>query len=977
VIKRILLSIAGLATVVSTSGQTLVHTSQTTPSQPPAAITTVQAASTSDFLNSIGVACHFDYSWTPYNNFPKVEALLLQSGIRNVRDGGTNSTAVSSFRAVHDAGINVTWVMDPIDGVAPTSAYWTTPPHYTLPSFLENVLGTHTISAIEISNEIDIFYGGKKWHPQDQDYLSGDPKASNYWGSYIQSLVQDTSAVVRHDPALASIPLIGTSFGGTWAGVPAGAFYNFVDQGAIHPYMYRGNAAVTNGPEYDGVSHYFTDSTETSVLIDEYPNGLTNFDYPYQSGNQQEPLVATETGYFTGLAPFSIDESTHAKYIPRIFAEFFRHGISKTFVYEFVDEGVDGGMENSFGLVRGDLTPKPAYTALQSMISLLQDTGGSFSPAQLTYGFAPSQDQPDTRLQYAHDLLLEKSDGDFFLLFWHEISDANRVNGYGDVVTGTDPDETPQSLPVEITLPANIAKATLYSYDTSWKLQATPLSINSNRVLVQASDELRVLQLQTASTMPSATTTTLRSSALQITEGQSFSLTAAVTASAGPNTPSGTVTFYLGQQSIGTATLDGGTATLPVNSSNISPGTYNLTASYGGSSEDDPSTSPPVTITIAPSGVATTTTLRSSTSQLTEGQAFSLSAAVTANSGSNTPAGTVSFYLGQAKIGSATLNGGVATLSTTSSSVSPGTYNLTAAYSGSNVDNPSTSPPLTITIAPNVVATATTLSIDPKQPVAGQSMAMQVNVSTAVPGNVPSGAVTLYLDGSPIGIFMIASGTGTFSMKAPQTGTHAVWAVFATQGDYLTSQSSPANFTVEASAPSVPSGSFKIALSSDSVSMSTSAPQPPSLQVAVSTFGNYTGSVQLSCNGLPAGISCSFSPATLTIQAAGATSTLVLSGQTPLTANDRMTRNLELGLLFPWDMLGVFGIVCRRQRRRGLQATFLFLTLLCSLVWTTGCGLTINNVTRSYAVSVTAVDENHVTETTVFTLQVTQPGMTP
>ena len=133
----------------------------------------------------------------------------------------------------------------------------------------------------------------------------------------------------------------------------------------------------------------------------------------------------------------------------------------------------------------------------------------------------------------------------------------------------------------------------------------------------------------------------------------------------------------------------------------------------------------------------------------------------------------------------------------------------------------------------------------------------------------------------------------------------------------------------------------------------------------------------MSCNGLPAGISCSFSPATLTIQAAGATSTLVLSGQIPLTANDRMTRNLELGILFPWDMLGIFGIVCRRQRRRGWQATFLFLALLCSLVWTTGCGLTINNVTRSYAVTVTAVDQNHVTETTVFTLQVTQPGMTP
>ena len=249
--------------MVSAGAQTLVHTSQTNPSQPPAATTTVQAASTSEFLNSIGVACHFDYSWTPYNNFPEVEALLLQSGIRNVRDGGTNPTAVSSFRAVHNAGIDVTWVMDPIDGVAPTSAYWTTPPHYTLPSFLENVLGTDTISAIEISNEIDIFYGSKKWHPLDQDYLSNDPKASNYWGSYIQSLVQDTSAVVRQDPALASIPLIGTSFGLNWAGVPAGAFYPLWTRAPFILTCTAAIAAVTNATAYDGVPHYFLQSTET------------------------------------------------------------------------------------------------------------------------------------------------------------------------------------------------------------------------------------------------------------------------------------------------------------------------------------------------------------------------------------------------------------------------------------------------------------------------------------------------------------------------------------------------------------------------------------------------------------------------------------------------------------------------------------------------------------------------------------------
>jgi hypothetical protein len=112
------------------------------------------------------------------------------------------------------------------------------------------------------------------------------------------------------------------------------------------------------------------------------------------------------------------------------------------------------------------------------------------------------------------------------------------------------------------------------------------------------------------------------------------------------------------------------------------------------------------------------------------------------------------------------------------------------------------------------------------------------------------------------------------------------------------------------------------------------------------------------------------------MNAAKATSTLVLTGPAAQTAHEQMTTNLERALLLPWGMLSVFGIACPRRRRRGPHATFLSLALLCSVLWTTGCGLTINNVTRSYSVSVTASDQNHVTETTTFTLYVTQPGMT-
>jgi len=99
-------------------------------------------------------------------------------------------------------------------------------------------------------------------------------------------------------------------------------------------------------------------------------------------------------------------------------------------------------------------------------------------------------------------------------------------------------------------------------------------------------------------------------------------------------------------------------------------------------------------------------------------------------------------------------------------------------------------------------------------------------------------------------MFMIAGGTGAFSGNAPSRRIHS-FGGFSTQGDYLSSQSYPVTFTIPKTTAREASGSFTVALSNDSVSMSVVNPQPASLQVAVSTLGNYTGSIQLGCSGLP------------------------------------------------------------------------------------------------------------------------------
>jgi hypothetical protein len=454
----------------------------------------VAAASTSEFLNSLGVACHFNYSWTAYKDFPATKALLVASGIRNIRDGVADPIAVTRLREIKAAGIGVTWIMDPMGGVAPSPTYWTTEPHYDMAYFLKHVL-PGVVDSVEVSNEIDIFYAKKHWHPDDSFPLSPDPKSRYFWGNYIMALTRDTSRSLRADPAFFSMRLLGPSFGGASAGVPSGSLYGLVDLGTFHPYMYRGNKDAPAGIPYDGVSSYFVQSTQPTVYIDEYPTYFRDFQDPYESGAHRKAMVATETGYYTGTSQYSISELAQAKYIPRVFAEYFRHSIVKTFIYEFLDEGADGETEHSFGLVHSDLTPKPAYTAVQSLTALLQDGNSSFKPGELTYGFLPAANKTFYRTQYAHDLLLEKSNGDFFLLFWHEISDANRTDQWGIDVRGTDIDVHPPALAVTITLPDSIRSARLYTYDEHWTLHPEVLPIRSHRVSVNAADTVSVLEL--------------------------------------------------------------------------------------------------------------------------------------------------------------------------------------------------------------------------------------------------------------------------------------------------------------------------------------------------------------------------------------------------------------------------------------------------------------------------------------------------
>ena len=203
---------------------------------------------------------------------------------------------------------------------------------------------------------------------------------------------------------------------------------------------------------------------------------------------------------------------------------------------------------------------------------------------------------------------------------------------------------------------------------------------------------------------PLTTTTTLETSLATATPGAAITLTAAVF---GTN-PTGSVSFTANGNALGTEAVVNGTAVLATSFADA--GSYSVTASYTGDSNNTASTSSAVGITITPATSATTLQATPSAGNV-NGQ-ITLKATVSGDS----PTGSVSFTAGTTSLGTATLTNKVATLQTSFGAA--GSYVTTATYQGDQNNAASTSGAVTIVItAPDftVTATPTSGSVTPGQ----------------------------------------------------------------------------------------------------------------------------------------------------------------------------------------------------------------------------------------------------------------------
>jgi hypothetical protein len=91
-------------------------------------------------------------------------------------------------------------------------------------------------------------------------------------------------------------------------------------------------------------------------------------------------------------------------------------------------------------------------------------------------------------------LLLRKSNGTFYLLLWHEISDVATRTKQGRLPS-TDVELNAPPMDTAISLPPTIEKATVYTYDSKWRFKPGRVTARPRTLRVPAADTISVIEL--------------------------------------------------------------------------------------------------------------------------------------------------------------------------------------------------------------------------------------------------------------------------------------------------------------------------------------------------------------------------------------------------------------------------------------------------------------------------------------------------
>lgn len=352
----------------------------------------VAAVSAADFLDSLGVNTHVDQG---YDARSYIEPLRYM-GIREVRDGTRNLAADIMIHQVTGVRFALIFAGGEISDVTHTAT---------------TLAAAGALLAVEGPNEPNNFpitYQGKKGGGINGTWMP------------VAEYQRDMYQAMKASPILRQYPVFGPSETGAEPEnvglqfltipdkadtlLPAGT--RFADYANVHNYVcgtanrlgdnQAWNAAdPTLNASWDGVYGNY------GVTWHKRFHGYTGPDLVTL------PKVSTETGWDTQANPGG--QHKQGAVLTNTYLAQFKRGWRYTFIYELRDNEGGAGKQ---GLYDG-LTPKLSATYIHNLTSVLADRSAPGKLGRLDYKII---DEPAT----VHDLLLQKSTGQFELVVWDE-----------------------------------------------------------------------------------------------------------------------------------------------------------------------------------------------------------------------------------------------------------------------------------------------------------------------------------------------------------------------------------------------------------------------------------------------------------------------------------------------------------------------------------------------------------------------------
>lgn len=461
----------------------------------------VQAARNFDFDNSVGVNTHWYYG-APFQYQPQFSTLIdrmKQAGIDHFRDGefgqgyNTPPWITVLYKQLASNGIKAELIV--AQG-------------QTLSQLESGLRAYPGIEAIEPFNEWDA-NGGPNWR-----------------STLLNELPQ-----LKQAGADLGLTVLGPSMIDDDDADELGNLAQYIDVDNMHSYSGGRNPETEGWGDFDSEGNSYGSLAWNLDMVHAYGPGL--------------PAYATETGYQTTSKPTQnqVPEQVEGAYAPRLLLDYFKNGVPRTYIYELIDDPPGTPVtQTGYGLLRYDLSPKPAYSAISNLLSVLNDSGTSFTPGSLDYSLNGNMDGVES-------LLLQKSNGDFYLNVWlnGSIYDVNKL---------VSTPQTPHNL--TLTVPAGDTVSYVASFNPDGSItETTPnestYTVNANSCVTT----IRIAKVVQAAPAQPVTATPMFSAA-------AGTYTAAQTLILADSTP-GAKIYYTTDSSTPTLQSDEYSGAIPVN----------------------------------------------------------------------------------------------------------------------------------------------------------------------------------------------------------------------------------------------------------------------------------------------------------------------------------------------------------------------------------------------------------------------------